>query len=261
MNTLIATTALTTLISSIQPIGLIDSLNQQENSMYYTYFAVRQMPLNQDGIKVVEHAGQAESETGDLLIVSNKTAVVTRVDSHGWVVTCVNAEEQDVGFAVDFNARAFDVQKSWRIKITYPEVSYQDLISQSDGTTERGWNFFSFRNEVLFDSLSPTTIVSTSPNQKVLIWKLPEDVECLSTPWVQHSVATNVRAKSIGEFSCHFYASADINIDGKVDAVDLALLNNGMGTPSGDVDGDGTTTAKDLSELLAQWSTAIAEDN
>ena len=232
-----------------------------ETAMYVLYMGLRLMPLNYDGIKVVEHVGHNETETGNSLIVSGKTAVVTRTDAHGFVTTFVNANDEDVGFAVDLNTRAFDVQKAWRIKITYPEVSYQDLIAQSLGTTMRGWNFFSFRNEVLFDSLSPTTIVSTSPNQKVLIWKLPEDVERLSTPWVQHSVATNVRAKSIGEFSCHFYASADLNIDGKVDAVDLALLNNGMGTPSGDVDGDGTTTAKDLSELLAQWSTAIAEDN
>lgn len=230
-----------------------------ETAMYVLYMGLRLMPLNYDGIKVVKHVGKDETETGNSLIIKDKTATVTRTDTHGFVVTCVNAEEEDVGFVVDFNTRAFDVQKSWRIKMTYPEVAYQDIISQASETTFRGWNWFSFKNQVLFDSLTPTVVVSTSPNQQVLLWNLPPDVGCLSTPWVQYSVATNVRAKSIGEFTCHLYDSADLNMDGKVDAVDLAWLNNNMGTPAGDVDGDGTTTAKDLSILLAQWSTSINE--
>ena len=229
-----------------------------ETAMYVLYMGLRLMPLNYDGIKVVEHVGHNETETGNSLIVSGKTAVVTRTDANGFVTTFVNANDEDVGFAVDFNTRKFDLQKAWRIKVTYPEVSYQDLIAQSISTTMRGWNYFSFRNQILFDSLAPV-VVSTTPNQQVLLWNLPADVGCLSTHWIQHSVATNVRAKSIGEFTCHFYDSADLNMDGKVDAVDLALLNGNMGTPVGDVDGDGTTTAKDLSVLLAQWSTSINE--
>lgn len=226
-----------------------------ETAMYVLYMGLRLMPLNQDGIRSVVHVDQTASETGESIIIKDKTATVTQTDTHGFVITCVNAEDRDVGFAVEFNTRAFDANKSWRIKLTYPEISYQDIIAQSLGTIARGWNYFTFRNQILFDSLAPTIVVSTSPNQQVLLWNLPPDVGCLSTPWVQHSVATNVRAKSIGEFTCHFYDSADLNMDGKVDAVDLALLNNNMGTPAGDVDGDGTTTAKDLSNLLAQWST------
>ena len=232
-----------------------------ETAMYVLYMGLRLMPLNYDGIKVVEHVGKDESETGNSLIVSGKSAVVTRTDAHGFTTTFVNANNEDVGFAVDFNTRKFEVNKSWRIKMTYPETAYQDIISQSLGTTMRGWNFFSFRNQVLFDSLAPTIIVSTSPNQQVLLWKLPVDVECLSTPYFQHSIGVNIRANSNSEFTCHFYDSADLNMDSKVDASDLALLNGSMGTPVGDVDGDGTTTAKDLSMLLAQWSTAIAETN
>lgn len=230
-----------------------------ETAMYILYMGIRLMPLNQEGIKVVEHIGHTESETGNSLIISDKAATVTRTDAHGFVITCVNAKEEDIGFAVGFNTRAFDVQKPWRIKLTYPEISYQDLINQTLGTTERGWNFFSFRNQVLFDSLTPTVVVSTTPSQQILLWNLPPDVGCLSTPWVQYNLATNVRAKSVSEFTCHFYDSADLNMDGKVDAVDLALLNGNMGTPVGDVDGDGTTTSKDLSSLLSQWSTSINE--
>lgn len=229
-----------------------------EIAMYVLYMGLRLMPLNQEGIRSVVHVDQIASETGESIIVKDKTATVTQTDANGFVMTCVNAEDRDVGFAVDFNTSKFDVQKSWRIKLTYPEISYQDIVAQSLGTIERGWNYFSFRNGILFDSLAPM-VVSITPNQQVLLWNLPADVECLSTPWVQCSVATNVRAKSIGEFTCHFYDSADLNMDGKVDAVDLALLNGNMGTPVGDVDGDGTTTAKDLSVLLAQWSTSINE--
>ena len=226
--------------------------------MYVLYMGLRLMPLNQEGIRSVVHVDQIASETGESIIVKDKTATVTQTDAHGFVITYVNAEDRDVGFAVDFNTRAFDSNKPWRIKLTYPEVAYQDIIAQSLGTITRGWNYFSFRNQVLFDSLAPV-VVSTTPNQQVLLWNLPADEGCLSTPWVQHSVATNVRAKSIGEFTCHFYDSADLNMDGNVDAVDLAWLNNNMGTPVGDVNGDGTTTAKDLSVLLAQWSTSINE--
>ena len=231
-----------------------------ETAMYVLYMGLRLMPLNQDGIRSVVHVDQIASETGESIIVKDKTATVTQTDANGFVITCVNAGGEDVGFAVDFNTRAFDVQKPWRIKLTYPEVAYQDIIAQSLGTIARGWNYFSFRNQILFDSLAPV-VVATTPNQQVLLWNLPPDVGCLSTPWVQHSVATNVRANSIGEFTCHFYDSADLNMDGNVDAVDLALLNGNMGTPAGDVDGDGTTTAKDLSLLLAQWSAAVTETN
>ena len=227
-----------------------------ETAMYILYMGIRFMPLNYDGIKVVEHVGKDERETGNSLIVSGKTAVVTRTDAHGFVTTFVNANDEDVGFAVDFNTRAFDVQKAWRIKITYPEVSYQDLIAQSLGTTMRGWNFFSFRNQVLFDSLSPTIVVSTTPNQQVLLWKLPIDVEGLSTPYFQHSIGVNIRANSNSEFTCHFYTPADLNMDGKVDATDLAILNGGWGwkNPSGDINGDGNTNAADMSILLDSWT-------
>ena len=224
-----------------------------ETAMYVLYMGLRLMPLNQDGIKLVEHVGNDESETGNSLIVSGKTAVVTRTDAHGFVTTFVNANEEDVGFAVDFDTRKFDVNKSWRIKLTYPEISYQDLINQTLGTTERGWNFFSFRNQVLFDSLAPTIIVSTSPNQQVLLWKLPVDVECLSTPWIQHSIGVNIRANSNSEFTCHFYSPADLTMDGKVDATDLAIVNGGWKTPSGDINGDGDTDAADMSILLDSW--------
>ena len=225
-----------------------------ETAMYVLYMGLRLMPLNQDGIKLVEHVGNDESETGNSLIVSGKTAVVTRTDAHGFVTTFVNANDEDVGFAVDFDTRKFDVNKSWRIKMTYPETAFQDIISQSSGTTERGWNFFSFRNQVLFDSLAPTVVVSTSPNQQVLLWKLPVDVECLSTPWIQHSIGANIRAKSNSEFTCHFYAPADLTMDGKVDATDLAIVNGGWKTPSGDINGDGTTDAADMSILLDSWT-------
>ena len=230
-----------------------------QTAMYVLYMGIRLMPLNYDGIKVDEHVGHDETETGNSLIVSKKTAVVTRTNAHGFVTTFVNANEEDVGFAVEFNSRKFDANKSWRIKMTYPETAFQDIISQSLGTTMRGWNFFSFRNQILFDSLSPTIVISTTPNQQVLLWKLPVDVECLSTPWIQHSIGVNIRANSNSEFTCHFYTPADLNMDGKVDATDLAIVNGGWNTPAGDINGDGTTDAADMSILLDSWTPTTTE--
>jgi len=225
-----------------------------ETAMYVLYMGLRLMPLNYDGVKVVEYVGKDETETGNSLIVSGKSAVVTRTDAHGFVTTFVNANDEDVGFAVEFNTRKFDVNKSWRIRMTYPETAYQDIINQTLGTTFRGWNWFSFRNKILFDSLSPSVVVSTSPNVQVLLWKLPVDGECLSTPWIQHSISTNIRAKSNSEFTCHFYDSADLTMDGKVDAADLTIVNGGWNTPAGDINGDGNTDAADMSILLDSWT-------
>ena len=230
-----------------------------QTAMYVLYMGIRLMPLNYDGIKVVEHVVKDESETGNSLIVSGQPAVVTRTDAHGFTTTFVNANNEDVGFAVDFNTRKFEVNKSWRIKMTYPETAFQDIISQSSGTTMRGWNFFSFRNEILFDSLSPTIVISTTPNQQVLLWKLPVDVECLSTPYFQHSIGVNIRANSNSEFTCHFYSPADLTMDGKVDATDLAIVNGGWNTPAGDINGDGTTDAADMSILLDSWTPTTTE--
>ncbi|MFM7053079.1 MAG: M12 family metallo-peptidase [Planctomycetota bacterium] len=49
---------------------------------------------------------------------------------------------------------------------------------------------------------------------------------------------------------------ADINNDGTVDTVDVALLLDAWGTagPVGDLDGDGTVDAADLSALLNDWT-------
>lgn len=46
---------------------------------------------------------------------------------------------------------------------------------------------------------------------------------------------------------------ADLDHDGVVDAVDLAMLLTAWGTPDADLDGDGTTDATDLVILLAAW--------
>ena len=221
-------------------------------AMYYLYMGIRLMPTNYDGIKYVESIGQVENDTGTSITVKDKLAVVSFTDANGCVLTCVNASDEDVGFFVDMNTRKFDAQKSWRIKVTYPEISFQDIIDQTLGTTMRGWNFFSFKNEVQFDSLSPT-VVSTSPTQKVLLWNMPANIEALSTPWIKHCISVNIRKGEVGDFGCHFYKASDINMDGKTDAIDLSIINSNWGNATGDVNGDGTTNAQDTASALADW--------
>jgi len=45
----------------------------------------------------------------------------------------------------------------------------------------------------------------------------------------------------------------DLNGDGTVNAADLSLLLGAWGTPAADLDGDGTTGAADLGILLNNW--------
>ena len=51
-------------------------------------------------------------------------------------------------------------------------------------------------------------------------------------------------------------AAADFNLDGEVDALDLAFLLGvwGPSNAEGDINGDGATNAQDLAELLATWT-------
>lgn len=46
----------------------------------------------------------------------------------------------------------------------------------------------------------------------------------------------------------------DLNGDGMVDGIDLAILLAGWGTPSGDLDGDAIVTGSDLAMVLAAWT-------
>ena len=46
---------------------------------------------------------------------------------------------------------------------------------------------------------------------------------------------------------------ADLNIDGTVNAADLAMLLAAWGTPLADLNGNGSTAAEDLAILLASW--------
>jgi len=47
--------------------------------------------------------------------------------------------------------------------------------------------------------------------------------------------------------------AGDVNGDGVVDGVDLALLLGGWATPTGDLDGDGVVNGSDLAVLLGAW--------
>jgi hypothetical protein len=57
--------------------------------------------------------------------------------------------------------------------------------------------------------------------------------------------------RSVVEVECH----GDINGDGTVDASDLSILLGGWGTAAGDLTGDGMTDGMDLSVLLGAWGT------
>ena len=46
----------------------------------------------------------------------------------------------------------------------------------------------------------------------------------------------------------------DLNGDGVVDGIDLAMLLAGWGTADGDLDADGVVTGTDLAMMLAAWS-------
>jgi hypothetical protein len=46
---------------------------------------------------------------------------------------------------------------------------------------------------------------------------------------------------------------ADLNLDGSVNAADLATLLDAWGTAAADLNGDGTTNAADLATLLDAW--------
>lgn len=55
------------------------------------------------------------------------------------------------------------------------------------------------------------------------------------------------------EFTIAPECPADLNQDGIVDSLDLAVVLDGWSAGSGDVTGDGTTDAEDLAALLAAW--------
>jgi len=192
--------------------------------------------------------------TGNAIITSGQLGAISAVEANGTVITCVNGSDRDAGFAIDLSSDRYDANKSWRIKLSYPASCHADLEAQRLDLVEAGWkHWFTFKNEIMFDSLLPL-VISTTSTEQVLLWSMPEDIETLSTPWVRHSIGVNIRAHTHGEFGCHYYAAADLNMDGAVNSADLAMLTVAWNTPLGDVTGDGTTSAADMTLLLEAWT-------
>ena len=222
-------------------------------TMYYLYMGLRLLPINLDHIRHLEHIGHMES-TNNAIIVSGQAGAVSAVDANGTVLTCVNSSDRDIGFALDLSSNRYDANKSWRIKLSYPTSCSIDLEAQRLDLVEAGWkHWFTFKNEIVFDSLLPL-IISTTSTEQVLLWNKPEDIEVLSTPWIRHSIGVNIRAHTNGEFGCHFYGAADLNMDGNINGADLTILTASWNMPLGDVNGDGTTNAVDMSLLLDAWT-------
>ena len=83
------------------------------------------------------------------------------------------------------------------------------------------------------------------------------DGQAFAPPYDGYPVSMTV---ALGPYSCLIYSrprqgSADVNLDGTVDGIDLAAILGSWGTsdPSADLTDDGVVSGSDLSVLLSNW--------
>jgi hypothetical protein len=171
----------------------------------------------------------------------------------GWKIELHNGSDTEEAFFVDMNTQKVDMNKSWRVRLRYPQKSY---IQIKDQDVSAAWNAIVFRHAVSFDTVSPVLLKETT-QESIHLWV--KDERNLSTPFIKHSIVVAVPCNESMVFEFDLFKAEDINLDGKVNASDLSIVLGGWGSPRGDVNGDGTTDAKDQALVLAAYDRTDVE--
>jgi hypothetical protein len=192
------------------------------------------------------------SETPQMIVANDELSInVSKRDigSLGWKIELRNDSDAPEGFFVDMNTQQVDMNKSWRIRLRYPQQSY---IQIKDHEPSLAWNSVTPCNRLAFDTLPPIMLKETT-QESLHLWV--KDERSLSTPFLKHSIVVSVPCGESMVFEMDLFRAEDINLDNKVDAADLAIVLGSWGGGRGDVNGDGTTDAKDQSLVLGAYTT------
>jgi hypothetical protein len=188
------------------------------------------------------------------MIVANKDlSIGVSEKTMGWKIELRNDSEAEEAFFVDMNTQKVDMNRSWRVRLRYPQKSY---IQIKDQVVSAAWNSVSFHNAISFDTISPILLKDTT-EESIHLWV--KDDRSLSTPFIKHSIVVAVPSKESMVFEFDLFKAEDINLDGKVNASDLSIVLGAWGSGRGDVNGDGTTDAKDQSLVLAAYDKTDVE--
>lgn len=193
-------------------------------------------------------------QTPSMIVANKDLSIQVSEKDTGWKIELRNDSDAEEAFFVDMNTQKVDMNKSWRVRLRYPQKSY---IQIKDQDVSVAWNAVVFRHAISFDTISPVLLKDTT-QESIHLWV--KDERSLSTPFIKHSIVVAVSSKESMVFEFDLFKAEDINLDGKVDASDLSLVLGAWGTPRSDVNGDGTTDAKDQALVLAAYDTAQPEE-
>lgn len=193
-------------------------------------------------------------QTPSMIVANKDLSIQVSEKDTGWKIELRNDSDAEEAFFVDMNTQKVDMNKSWRVRLRYPQKSY---IQIKDQDVSAAWNAVVFRHAISFDTISPVLLKDTT-QESIHLWV--KDERSLSTPFIKHSIVVAVSSKESMVFEFDLFKAEDINLDGKVNASDLSIVLGAWGSPRGDVNGDGTTDAKDQALVLAAYDTAQPEE-
>ena len=224
---------------------------------YVLMAAFRLNPLDPTGNpdhKVWDHT-TVVGQTPSMIVANKDLSIQVSEKDTGWKIELRNDSEAERLFFVDMNTQKVDMNRSWRVRLRYPQKAY---IQIKDQVLSGALNAVVFRNAVSFDTLSPVLIKDTT-QESLHLWV--RDERSLSTPFIKHAIEVAVPSMESMVFEFDLFKAEDINLDGTVNAADLSFVLGAWGTPSGDVNGDGKTDAKDQTFVLAAYDTAQSEES
>lgn len=193
-------------------------------------------------------------QTPSMIVANKDLSIQVSEKDTGWKIELRNDSDAEEAFFVDMNTQKVDMNKSWRVRLRYPQKSY---IQIKDQDVSAAWNAVVFRHAISFDTISPVLLKDTT-QESIHLWV--KDERSLSTPFIKHSIVVAVSSKESMVFEFDLFKAEDINLDGKVNASDLSIVLGAWSSPRGDVNGDGTTDAKDQALVLAAYDTAQPEE-
>lgn len=192
-------------------------------------------------------------QTPNMIVANKNLSIDVSEKNMGWKIELHNGSDTEEAFFVDMNTQKVDMNKSWRVRLRYPQKSY---IQIKDQDVSVAWNAIVFRHAVSFDTVSPVLLKETT-QESIHLWV--KDERNLSTPFIKHSIVVAVPCNESMVFEFDLFKAEDINLDGKVNPADLSIVLVSWGSPRGDVNGDGTTDAKDQALVLAAYDRTDVE--